>query len=70
MAQWTQAQLDELEKAIASGTSRVSYDGREVTYRNLTEMMHLRETIRRELGLAKTGRALVLSQYRKGTVGA
>jgi len=47
---WTQAQLDTLEAAIASGTKRVEYQNRSVTYHSLAEMMKLRDKMREALG--------------------
>lgn len=38
MAAYTQAQLDALRAALASGTLDVSYDGKRVTYRSLKEI--------------------------------
>ncbi len=43
---WTQAQLDALDRAIASGALSVTNpDGRSVTYRSLAEMQALRNSI-------------------------
>ncbi|HMO09370.1 MAG TPA: hypothetical protein PKD10_17250 [Paracoccaceae bacterium] len=38
---YTQAQIDALREAIASGTTEVSYDGKTVKYRSLAEMRSL-----------------------------
>lgn len=40
---WTQADIDSLKAAIASGVTRVRYADRDVSYRSLEEM---RETLR------------------------
>lgn len=44
MATWTQAEIDSLRAAIATGVLSVTYDGpprRTVTYQNLSEMRDL-----------------------------
>lgn len=48
---WTQADLDALNKSIASGTTSVRYADRTVQYRSLEEMMKIRMLMRDELGL-------------------
>ena len=49
MAGFTVTQLEALEKAISSGTLKVRYDGKEVQYQSLDEMMRARKVIREEL---------------------
>jgi hypothetical protein len=46
---WTQAQLDELEFAIASGAKKVKYADREVEYNSTADMLKLRDRIARSL---------------------
>lgn len=48
-------QLEAIEDAIASGHTRVTYDGKTVEYRSLKEMMQIRDTIRDALGLNPCG---------------
>ena len=49
---YTQEQLTQLQNALATGTLRVDYDGKTITYRSLAE---IKEAIRVvEAGLAKT----------------
>lgn len=66
---FTQQQLDELEKAIASGATRVKYRDptgeKEVQYRSLEQMEQLRRKMRRELGL-DAGEQLVYFRPQKG----
>ncbi len=50
MATWTQAELDALERAIASGVVTVKFEDREVTYRSMTDLLKAREVIARSLG--------------------
>lgn len=49
MAGFTISQLEALERAITSGTLKVRYDGKEVQYQSLDEMMRARKVIREEL---------------------
>jgi len=49
MAGFTVSQLEAIEKAIASGTLRVRYDGKEVQYQDMTSLMNARNLIRDEL---------------------
>ena len=49
MAGFTVAQLEAIERAIASGTLKVRYDGKEVQYHSLAELMNARQVIRDEL---------------------
>ena len=56
-------QLETLEKAISSGATRVSYDGKSVEYRSLSEMILLRDTMRRELGLDAGGGRRTVARF-------
>lgn len=47
---YTQTQLDALRAALASGTVRVSYDGRTVEYRSIADLERAIATIERSLG--------------------
>ena len=49
MAGFTLAQLEAIERAIASGTLKVRYDGKEVQYQDLPSLMNARKVIRDEL---------------------
>lgn len=49
MAGFTVTQLEAIERAIASGTLKVRYDGKEVQYQSMTELMNARQVIRDEL---------------------
>lgn len=46
---YTQAQLDAIKKAYASGITRVSYDGNSTEYRSLADMRQIIATIEAEL---------------------
>ena len=46
MNNWTQADLTNLDKAIATGATKVRFaDNREVTYRSITDMWSIRREI-------------------------
>lgn len=49
MAGFTVAQLEGIERAIASGTLKVRYDGKEIQYQTTAELMNARTVIRDEL---------------------
>lgn len=46
---FTQAQLDALDEAIASGSKRVRYADKEVEYNSLDDMLRLRQLMNDEL---------------------
>lgn len=62
---FTQEQLDALETAIATGTTSVKYEDKVVTYRSLTEMLQLRDLIRRKLNSTNT-KSYILTTHTKG----
>ena len=53
---YTAEQLADLEAAIAEGVSSVSSNGRQVSYRNLSDLLKLRDAMREELGITGAGR--------------
>jgi hypothetical protein len=62
---WTQAQLDAIESAIASGVTTCSYEGKTVTYASLDVMLRVRSMIRASLGLTEPA-VTVLVQHDRG----
>jgi hypothetical protein len=65
---WSQAELDALRKAYASGTLRVSYDGRSVEYGSEADLLRRIRTIESEMAAAE-GRPKPrrsLAAFRKG----
>ena len=46
---FTQSDLQELDKAIASGVKKVKYSDREVEYRDTAQMLQARSVILQEL---------------------
>ena len=49
---WTQSELDALKSAYASGTLRVSYDGRSVEYGSEADLMRRIRVIERDIAAA------------------
>jgi roadblock/LC7 domain-containing protein len=50
---FTQAQLTALQEAYASGVTEVTYDGKTVKYRSLTELAQAIATVAAALGQAQ-----------------
>ena len=50
---WSQVELDALRKAYASGTLRVSYDGRSVEYGSEADLLRRIRTIESETAMAE-----------------
>ena len=65
---WSQAELDALRKAYASGTLRVSYDGRSVEYGSEADLIRRIRTIETEMAVAegRPQRRRSLAAFRKG----
>jgi hypothetical protein len=65
---WSQAELDALRKAYASGTLRVSYDGRSVEYGSAADLLQRIRTIESEMAVAegKPKPKRSLATFRKG----
>lgn len=57
----TQADIDRLNAAIRSGEQTVSYNGRSVTFRSITELMKARDDAQAELAATRPGRRRLLS---------
>lgn len=65
MADFTQAQYDALNSAIANGTTQVRFGDRTVQYRDLNEMMRIRRIMAAELGIARPPNRTVAA-FQKG----
>lgn len=66
---WTQEDINNLKKAIASGVLSVRYDGppaRTVTYQNLTEMRKLLASMVSDVNGQAGRKRFRLSSHRKG----
>ena len=63
---FSQAQLDAIEAGIAAGTTSVSYEGKNVTYRSLDDMLRIRAIIRIALGIDPATSATVLVAHDRG----
>lgn len=53
MADFTQEQLEALNKSIAEGTLTVKYNDKVITYRSFDEMQKIRDMIKRDLNNQK-----------------
>jgi len=62
---FTTTQLAAIEEAIASGTLTVKYSDKQVTYQSTTELLRVRDVIRRELGLVATASTRVYPSVSK-----
>jgi hypothetical protein len=62
---FTQQQYEDLVAAIAEGVTSVSSNGRQVSYRNLTDMMKLKAQMEQELGFAGSGRQRKYMSFRR-----
>ena len=65
---WSQAELAALRKAYASGTLRVSYEGRSVEYGSEADLIRRIRTIESEMAMAegRPKRTRSLASFRKG----
>ena len=65
---WTQTELDALKAAYASGTLRVSYDGKTVEYGSEADLIRRIRTLEREIAATsgKTKPSRSLASFRKG----
>lgn len=69
MSTWTQADVDALKVAVASGVLSVRYDGppaRTITYHSLTEMRALLASMQQDVARAGGGSSYRLATTRKG----
>lgn len=66
---WTQADIDALKVAVASGVLSVRYDGppaRTITYHSLTEMRSLLASMQQEVARTAGGRTHRFATTSKG----
>ncbi len=62
---WTQADLDKIEKAIASGVRRVRFQTHEAEYQSVGDMLKARDVIKAELDVeARPG--VTFAEYQGG----
>jgi len=69
MSTWTQADIDTLRAAVASGILTVRYDGppkRELTYQSLAEMRSLLSEMQQAVAAAAGGKPYRFASTRKG----
>lgn len=71
MGSFSQADLDRIKRAIASGALVVRYDdGRQITYRSMEELAQARAAIEAELGLTPGGPVRKVMAPNKGIEGS
>jgi len=56
---WTQAELDALRRAYASGTLRVTYEGKTVEYGSAADLLSRIRTIERDRQAAGNGKSAI-----------
>ena len=63
---YTQQQYNDLVAAIAEGVLSVRFsDGRQISYRSLSEMMNLKSVMEEELGVSGAGRRRHYASFRR-----
>ena len=60
---FTQTQLDAIESAIASGELRIMFDGREIIYRSMDDLLKARLTIKAALQATAAIPAVTRTSY-------
>jgi hypothetical protein len=63
---YTQTDLTNIKKAIATGTLTVEVDGQKVTYRSLAELERIKSMIEREVSPSTVPRRTTVASYRRG----
>lgn len=63
---FNQTDLDNLEKAIASGARKVKQGDKEIEYNSLSEMLRARDLIRKALGLVTDKSTRIFTKFSKG----
>lgn len=66
MSNFTEAQLQALDAAIAQGAIKVKYADKEVTYRDLDEMKQIRNMMAADLGKNKRKPSRTFASFSKG----
>lgn len=66
MSEFTQTQLDALNRMIASGVLRSEYDGQRIEYRSMAELIRARDAVRAGLGSSSVRVTSVNPVYSKG----
>lgn len=62
---WTQADLDNINAAIATGARRVKFQGHETEFRDLDEMLKLRDLMRDQIAGTASSR-VSFAEYHDG----
>jgi hypothetical protein len=68
MSGFTQAQLDAMDRMIASGVLESEYDGNRIKYRSMADLIRARDMVRNGLGNSAATRVThVQPTYCRGT---
>ncbi|MBB4590179.1 phage head-tail joining protein [Rhizobium ruizarguesonis] len=60
---WTQADLDAINAAIATGAKRVRFQTHEVEYQSMTDLLRARDLIKAEVEGATAGCGPIFTEY-------
>lgn len=63
---WTTSDLEALEAAIATGSKSVRYHDKHVEYRDLSEMLKIRDLMRESLGVTSGRTKRIFAEFDKG----
>lgn len=63
---WTQADLDVINAAIATGAKRVRFQSHEVEYHSLGDLLRARDAIKGEIEAVAGSAAMLLTEYDGG----
>ena len=66
MTTWTQSDLAEIERAIATGAKRVRFQTHEVEYHSVAEMLRVRDLIKAEVSPASAAPHAVVARFHRG----
>lgn len=64
--EFTQANLDAINAAIATGARECWYGDKRVAYRSLDEMIRIRDLIKENLGLKEQNTSRIFARFNKG----
>jgi hypothetical protein len=63
---WTNADLETIEAAIASGAKRVRFQTHEAEYHSMTEMLRARDVIKAAINPASAPSSVVVAKFYRG----
>ncbi|HXV30015.1 MAG TPA: hypothetical protein VD840_06765 [Sinorhizobium sp.] len=63
---WTQADLDAINAAIATGARRVRFQTHEVEYHSVSDLLRARDLIKSEIDGASDGGGAIFAEFQGG----